>query len=160
VYEQLQRIPEVIFVPLGNGTLFIGIIKALEEFLRDGIIRHMPQIYAVQSENCAPFARAFAAGDRHIPPVQPSPTLAEGIAIGIPMRGDEILHYVYNHGVIVITAPENRILEARERLAAQGIYGEHTSAATYAAYLALCDARGELRDPLIPMCGAGLKSDH
>jgi hypothetical protein len=40
------------------------------------------------------------------------------------------------------------------------IYCEHTSTATYAAYLSYCDHHGPTRDSLIPMCGEGLKSDH
>jgi threonine synthase len=31
-YEQLQRIQANIVIPLGNGTLLIGIVKGLEEF--------------------------------------------------------------------------------------------------------------------------------
>ena len=46
-YEQLGRIPEHIFVPLGNGTLFIGVMKGLEELLVSGVIDHMPQVVAV-----------------------------------------------------------------------------------------------------------------
>ena len=45
IFEQLRRIPANIFVPLGNGTLFIGIVKALEEFLESGIIDKMPSDY-------------------------------------------------------------------------------------------------------------------
>lgn len=75
------------------------------------------------------------------------------------MRGEEILGYIYKYNIEVITAPENRILEARAMLAAKGIYIEHTTAATYAAYMKYCELNG--RTPaLIPMCGAGLKSDH
>ncbi len=54
VYEQLGRIPENIFIPLGNGTLFIGAIKELEELLAAGVIDRMPSIVAIQSENCDP----------------------------------------------------------------------------------------------------------
>lgn len=160
VYEQLMRIPENIFVPLGNGTLFIGIIKALEEFLCSGIIDKMPNITAVQSQFCAPFVKASEQNERHPAHIFPSPTMAEGIAIGVPMRGEEILEYIYKYNVKMITAPEDRILEARAVLAAKGIYCEHTTAATYAAYLEYCDLNGKLSDCLIPMCGAGLKSDH
>lgn len=92
--------------------------------------------------------------------VSPEPTLAEGIAIGVPMRGEEILEYVYKYHVQFIHAPEERILEAREILARKGIYCEHTTAANYAAYLEFCRQNGETRDCLITMCGAGLKSDH
>lgn len=162
VYEQLHRIPANLFVPLGNGTLFIGIMKALEEFLECGLIdrEHMPHVIAVQSENCAPFEKAFLSGSKKTKPVEVHPTLAEGIAIGVPMRGEEILRYVYRYGVEIVTAPEARILEARAALAAKGIYCEHTTAATYAAYLKYCEKHGRTPDSLIPMCGAGLKSDH
>ena len=159
VYEQLNRIPENIFIPLGNGTLFIGIIKALEEFLGSGIIDKMPHIIAVQSEYCDPFAKAVEIKDTKPVKVIPLPTMAEGIAIGEPMRGEEILEYIYSYNIEVITAPENRILEARALLATKGIFVEHTTAATYAAYMKYCDLKG--RTPaLIPMCGAGLKSEH
>lgn len=159
VYEQLGRIPENIFIPLGNGTLFIGIIKGLEEFIESGIIEKMPQITAVQSENCDPLAKATRSGINKPVEVKPEPTMAEGIAIGVPMRGEEILKYVYKYDIKIITAPENRILEAREALAKKGIYIEHTTAATYAAYLKLSELKGRIKDSLLPMCGAGLKSD-
>lgn len=160
VYEQLRRIPDHIFVPLGNGTLFIGVVKALEELLAGAVIEKMPHIVAVQSENCDPFVKAAHAGAVHPAKVSPSPTLAEGIAVGVPMRGDEILSYTYKHSIEMITAPESRILEARALLAQKGIYCEHTTAATYAAYLQYCELNGRTSDCLIPMCGAGLKSDH
>lgn len=160
VYEQLQRMPATLFVPLGNGTLLIGMVKGLEELLASGVIERMPRIVAVQSERCDPFVQAWRAGARHPAAVTPSPTLAEGIAIGVPMRGDEILAYVYEYGIEMITAPEDRILEARAALAAKGVYCEHTTAATYAAYWKYCAENGKPADCLLPMCGAGLKSDH
>ena len=119
----------------------------------------MPHIVAVQSGRRVPLARASAAGEKHPVQVRPSPTLAEGIAIGEPMRGEEILEYVYKHDIDVVTAPEDGILPARAALARRGIYCEHTTAATYAAYLAWCESKGRLPDSLIPLCGAGLKSD-
>ncbi len=160
VWEQLGRIPAHLFVPLGNGTLFLGMVKALEELLASDIIAKMPKVIAVQSERCDPLARAYEDGAPSPAQVTPLPTLAEGIAIGAPMRGEEILEYIYKYNIKVITAPEERILEARAALAGRGIYCEHTSAATYAAYLHWCEKRGRTYDCLIPMCGAGLKSDH
>lgn len=160
IYEQLGRIPANIFVPLGNGTLFIGIVKALEEFIDSGILDRMPNVIAIQSENCAPFCEAVKAGQKEPAVVSVKPTLAEGIAIGVPMRGEEILRYIYKYNITVITAPEDRIMEARGRLAQKGIYCEHTTAANYAAYLQYCSRYGRTPDSIIPMCGAGLKSDH
>ena len=128
--------------------------------MRSNAIAKMPRIIAVQSEQCDPFIQAIARGDRAPYTDSPRPTLAEGIAIGRPMRGQEILGLIDRYGVEVVHAPEGEILTARALLARGGVYCEHTTAATYAAYLEYCKTRGRLRDCLIPMCGAGLKSDH
>ena len=160
VYEQRGRIPRNIFIPLGNGTLFIGAVKGLEELLASGAIDSMPNIVAIQSESCDPFVRAAEKGEKVPAAVDLKPTLAEGIAIGRPARGEEILEYIYRHDVRLIRAPEDRILEARSLLAEKGIYCEHTTAANYAAYLKYCEVYGKTPDSLLTMCGAGLKSDH
>ena len=160
VFEQLRRIPENIVIPVGNGTLFFGVMLGLEHLLQSGCIDKMPQIIALQSENCDPLLRAWEQGGTEPADVSPLPTLAEGIAIGKPMRGREILKYAGRNGVRFVHVPENKILAARAALALKGIYCEHTTAANYAGYLAYCEKYGPTPDCLVTMCGAGLKSDH
>ncbi len=160
VFEQLGRIPSTLFIPVGNGTLFLGVMKGLEELLAAGAIERMPRVVAVQSEGCDPIGKAWGKGERRPAAVVPAPTLAEGIAIGKPMRGEAILDLIYRHGAEVVVAPEDGILDARSALAGKGIYCEHTTAATYAAYLDYRARKGPVSDCLLPMCGAGLKSDH
>lgn len=160
VYEQLHRIPDRLFVPLGNGTLFLGIIFGLEHLLASRCIDRIPKIIAIQSEHCAPFAEAKKHGLKEPPDVLPRPTLAEGIAIGKPMRGAEILEKICQYDIEIIEIPEDRILPAREILARKGIYCEHTTAGNFAAYQKYCELHGGAPDSLITMCGAGLKSDH
>ncbi len=160
VYEQLGRIPAHLFLPLGNGTLFLGVVKGLEHLLASGCIDRMPKIIAIQSERCAPFAGAVKTHSPVPAPVTPTPTMAEGIAIGVPMRGREILEAIYKYQMELVTVPEDRILEARSTLARQGIYAEHTTAANLAAYWNYCSQHGKTPDSLLTMCGAGLKSDH
>ncbi|MCI9458198.1 MAG: pyridoxal-phosphate dependent enzyme [Oscillospiraceae bacterium] len=161
VYEQLGRIPQNLFIPVGNGTLLLGVMKALEHFLASGILSPstLPHIFAVQSERCAPLLEAAAKKSPHPAAVIPSTTLAEGIAIGKPMRGEEILSYLYRFGGHIIPVPEEGILPARAELARKGIFCEHTTAATYAAYLKYVGENVRLEDVLIPICGAGLKSE-
>ncbi len=160
VYEQLHRIPENIFIPVGNGTLFLGAVLALEHLLKSSVIGKMPNIIAVQSESCAPIAIAAERGLHAAADVTPAPTLAEGIAIGKPMRGAEILEKIYEYDMKVVMIPEKEILPARAELARRGVYCEHTTAGNYAAYKKYCAAYGRTPDSLITMCGAGLKSDH
>ncbi len=160
VFEQLGRIPANLVIPVGNGTLYLGAVYALEELLRSGCIAEMPQIIAVQSENCDPLLRAADLGLAEPAEVTPAPTAAEGIAIGKPMRGAQILALARKYGVRFVHAPEAEILPAREELARAGIYVEHTTAANLAAYRHYCAQHGPTPDTLITMCGAGLKSDH
>ena len=160
MYEQLHRIPEHIVIPVGNGTLFLGVMHGLEELLAAGCIDKMPQIIALQTETCDPLLQAAERGLYEPADITPRETIAEGIAIGKPMRGSEILEYVRKYGVRFVHAPEDRIMDARAALAAKGIYCEHTTAANYAAYLEYCRRYGKTSDCLITMCGAGLKSDH
>ena len=150
VYEQLHRIPANLVIPVGNGTLFLGAMKALEELQTSGCIDAFPD----------PLLQAMEQGLDHPAAITPQPTIAEGIAIGQPMRGEEILAYARKHGVRFVHAPEDKILEARAFLAKKGVYIEHTTAANYAAYLRYCELYGPTPDTLITMCGAGLKSDH
>ncbi len=120
----------------------------------------MPRIIALQSERCDPLLQAAVRGGEEPAAVSPAPTIAEGIAIGRPMRGKEILALARKHDVRFVHAPEDQILAARASLARRGIYCEHTTAANYAAYLEYCRLYGKTSDCLITMCGAGLKSDH
>ena len=120
----------------------------------------MPEIIAIQSERCAPFAEAKKQGLKEPASVHSRSTLAEGIAIGQPMRGAEILELIYKYDIEIIEIPEEKILPARATLAAKGIYCEHTTAGNYAAYLKYQEIHGDASDSLITMCGAGLKSDH
>ena len=51
-------------IPVGNGTLFLGAVKALEHLLESGAIVSMPRILAVQSEKCDPLLKAAQEGSR------------------------------------------------------------------------------------------------
>ena len=88
------------------------------------------------------------------------PTIAEGIAIGKPLRAKEILAYAKKHDVTFITAPENRLLAWREAMAKKGFYIEHTTAANFVAWEKYCAEHPGATDVLITLCGAGIKSDH
>lgn len=159
IYEQLGRTPNYLFIPAGNGTLLIGAVLGLKHLVRSGLIETFPQIVVIQSAHCAPLAKAYEKEEIVPAQVTPKPTLAEGIAIGVPMRGKEMLQMIYEHHMHVITVEDVDILPARQALAQKGIYCEHTTAANYAAYVKYCEIYGQISDGLLTICGAGLKSD-
>jgi len=160
LYEQFGgRLPEVLVLPVGNGTLLMGAILALDELMGWNAITHYPLIIAVQAANCAPLAATFASGSAGVLTVETKPTLAEGIASAAPARGNEIIAAMRRVGGRFVTVSEREILEARDTLARRGLYVELTSAANHAGYLAAFGS-SSMEEAVIPLCGAGLKSAH
>ncbi|GII78239.1 threonine synthase [Sphaerisporangium rufum] len=161
IFEQLgQAAPATLVLPAGNGTLVIGAYLGFAGLRSAGLIDRLPRIVAVQAERCAPVARAFAAGRAETVPVEPAPTVAEGIAIGAPARGARMLEIVRATGGTVVTVAEAEVTAARAALARRGFWVEPTGAVAYAAARRLRVpgspyAEGEL---VVPLCGSGLKA--
>jgi threonine synthase len=175
LWEQLGVAPEAVIVPVGNGTLLLGAARGFRELRAAGLIDRAPTLIAVQSERCAPIARAWATGADEPVAVDAGQTAAEGIAIARPPRGAQILAAVRDSGGCVVEVAEAAIGPAQAQLARRGLFVEPTAALTWAAALlsrrhqALADvaAEGDGWDRarelaagrvVVPLCGSGLKS--
>lgn len=156
VFEGLGgRLPEVMYVPLGNGTLVLGLHLGLKDLRSLGRIASYPKVVAVQAEGCAPIHRAHALGAAVVDPVQNRGTAAEGIAIAAPVRGAQVLAALRELGAEVVVAPEARLSAAKAELAGRGFHVETTGAACWAAFRARPRIPGQT--VVLPLCGAGLK---
>lgn len=163
LFEQFgETLPDLLVLPVGNGTLLMGVALALKELKAWGLVDRIPLVIAVQAANCAPLASAYLAGSQDVHEVPSLPTLAEGIASARPARGAEILQAMRDMGGRFVTVTEDEILASRDALARKGVYVELTSAANHAGYLAALrqDAQLGLLKAVVPLCGAGLKSAH
>lgn len=158
LFEALGRMPETLFVPVGNGTLLLGVQLGLRDLGALGHIHRFPRVVAVQAEGCAPIHQAWTRGKVVVEPVPNEGTAAEGIAIAAPARGAQILAAIRELGGEVVVAPEAGIGPAKEALAARGFFVETTTAATYSAFLAAGGAAAFPGTVVLPLCGAGLKS--
>ncbi|MFD9337238.1 pyridoxal-phosphate dependent enzyme [Streptomyces sp. NPDC060028] len=159
IWEALGgHLPEVLVVPVGNGTLLLGAALAVEELARRGV--KPPALIAVQAAAVAPLASAFAAGAEDAEPVPQLPTLAEGIAIPAPPRARQILAAVRASGGTFLTVPDDRLRAARHDLARRGLFVEPTAAACWAAVGPTApDNPLQNRTAVLPLCGAGAKGD-
>lgn len=159
VWEDLGgRLPEVLVLPVGNGTLLLGAALAVAELHTAGLIDRRPALYAVQAAAVAPLAHAFAEGADDLPetaPVTAAPTLAEGIAVPRPPRARRILRAVRESGGGFLTVTDDQLRHARRDLASRGLYVETTAAAAWAAVRE--GALGQ-RTGVVPLCGAGAKT--
>lgn len=159
VCEQLGwSVPDTVILPAGNGTLLLGAAMGFRELAGMGIIRKIPRIIAVQAENCAPLARAFAINSTTLPSVENKGTLAEGIAITDPIRGTQILEEVRSSGGTFLAVTEAEIVASLEVMCRQGFYIEPTSAAVIAGaqrYATTSDSREVI---VTIFTGSGLKA--
>ena len=122
-------------VPVGNGTLLLGIARGFAELFQAGLVRREPALIAVQSERCAPLARAWSEGSDEPAEVTAGQTAAEGIAIPHPARGAQILAAVRHTGGCVVAVPEEAIAPAQAVLGRRGLFVEPTAALVWAAAL-------------------------
>lgn len=141
-------VPDYIFVPVGNGTMLLGVYKGFQE------LGSLPRIIAVQSSRCAPVYAEF----KGLPSLPQEPTAAEGIAVGSPRRMGEMLAAIKDSGGDIITVEDTQVLEVKDQLARMGIYCEPTAGAAPAGaikYFAGKPAGG--LNILVPLTGFGLK---
>jgi threonine synthase len=133
VVEQLGwRGPDTVVLPAGNGTLLLGAHIGFTELRDMGHIERVPRLVAVQSARCAPLCAAFAEGADGVASAVSEPTLAEGIAIALPMRGTQMLEAVRNTGGTCLAVSEEAILAAFRDAGRKGFCIEPTSAAVAA----------------------------
>jgi threonine synthase len=148
-------VPDVIVVPVGNGTMLLGAMLGFDELLLAGLADRRPHVIAVQSAACNPIERAFrdeaTDGGK-----QAAPTIAEGIAIAAPARGPQIVDALRSANATMAAVDDEQVVRACSELASAG--------AAWAAIDALGRDRlsslAEVADPVVvaPICGAGLKT--
>jgi threonine synthase len=163
LWEQLGgRLPAVLVLPAGNGTLVLGAYLACRELLTQGLISQLPRIAAVQAAACAPLASAFKRGLAAPDAADGKETIAEGIAIACPARGAQILAAIRDTGGTIVTVSDDQVHAAHAALAHAGLYVEPTAAVCWAALRAgLIDTGpvpGDRPRAVAPLCGSGLKS--
>jgi threonine synthase len=158
LWEQLGHVaPEALVLPVGNGTLLLGVYRGFRRLQQAGQIDRQPRLLAVQAAACPPIYQAFRDKRETVEPVIPDPTIATGIAIGQPARGAQILAAVRATGGAVLSVAEQEIEQARNHLARLGFYVEGTSAVAVAALpeLSQAPAPGPL---VVLLTGHGLKT--
>lgn len=159
VWEQLDwKAPDTIIVPVGNGTLLLGAYLGFGELLDAGMIREAPKIVGIQSSSCAPLVKAFREGLKKIPSLHPQETLAEGIAIAEPVRGEQIVEAVRKSGGGFISVDDEELKESLRWTWKKGFYIEPTSAATVAGIFQYLENSDPEEIIVSVLTGHGLKA--
>lgn len=156
---QLGCAPGTVLVPTGQGGFVLGLLRGFGALQTAGQITKVPQMIAVQAAACAPLWALAAYGADGLRFVAEGETVAEGIRVLHPLRGDAVLREVERSGGSFVAAEESDILPARDELAKRGFYVENTSAVVWAALKQLLHRNASLPDPVaLVLTGSGLKN--
>jgi threonine synthase len=161
IVEQLGgAVPARVLLPVGQGTMLLGLAKGFRELLVARRIAHVPQLIAVQSDLCAPIYEAFQGGLTRMPDVPASPRiLAEGIATVSPLRWRVIMNVVRESAGEVVRVPDRAIPSGLSQLGRLGLFVEPTSATVLLALDQLRERRAVLDGTSVMiLTGSGLKA--
>ncbi len=153
--EQLGTVPGAVVCPVGQGGLLLGVARGFEAMTAAGIIPRMPKMIGVQAHACAPIWAVFSSGADGLAMVTEGTTVAEGIRILHPVRGDAVLTAVERSGGRMLAFDDEAIVHGAEVLARTGLWVEPTSAVVWPA---LVEALDQLPDPVVAiLTGSGFK---
>jgi len=155
LFEQLGQGPGTLVLPVGQGTLLLGAHLGFQAMARQKVIQKIPQFIGVQARACAPLWAVHQAGMAGLGWVQEGNTLAEGIRIVNPLRGDAILKTVEGTGGGFEVVEESEISQGSQALAERGFFVEPTSAVIWSA---LMRRLPDLPEPVVAvLTGSGFK---
>jgi threonine synthase len=158
IVEVLEDGIEHVVLPVGNGSLLIGMVRGYQELKEAGIISNIPKFHGVQAQAVRPVIAALNGEDWSHDDVQP--TNASGIAVSKPPRLAEMLEAIKSTNGSGVTVSEESLVEWQKRLSSsEGVFAEMTSAGAFAGLEKLIES-GEIEsgaNVLIPVTGSGLK---
>ena len=157
VVEQLGQAPGAVVLPVGHGTLLLGVARGFAAMREAGAIDRRPRLVAAQAAACAPLWAVHQGGGEALAWVREGPTRAEGIRIVQPLRGDAVLSAIEENGGTIVAIDEPSIAQGEAELARLGFYVEPTSAVVWGALAATLTS---LPDPVVViLTGSGLKAE-
>jgi threonine synthase len=159
IYQQNRwRVPDVIFVPVGDGVILSGVYKAFHDLKAAGLIARLPRLVCVQAARSDAIHRYIQTGKCRS--ARRPNTIADSISVSVPSNAHMARRAVIESRGFSITVSDREILLAQRILAEKtGVFAEPASASTVAALKKL--ERSELLDPkeqiVLLLTGHGLK---
>lgn len=160
VWEQLGRdVPDVVVVPVGDGTTLSAISKGFRELIACGVSTRIPRLLGVQAEGCQPLKRVWA-GEKPIPAAG---TIADGINVSHPINGITAVRDVRESRGAFVVVSDDAIRTAISTLSHDGgVLAEPAAAAAFAALQPALQSGLISADEriVVLITGSGMKTLH
>ena len=120
-------------VPVGDGPTLVALDKGFAELVSCDLATRQPRLVGVQSEHCQPLVRAWHGAAAGPADLDPTATIADGIAVVRPAVGKAVLDVVSRGGGGMVAVGEGALLNAVATLAGKaGVGAEPAGAAALA----------------------------
>ena len=160
LFEQMGRkVPDAIYVPVGDGCIIAGVAKGFIDLMKAGITDRMPRIICCQSEQSAAISNALNEGDYS---EFNATTRADSISVGLPANGRMAVKYIKQSKGWAVTVSDNDILDSQLELTSMaGVLAEPAAACAYASLKKdtehLKNELGEDATVVVLLTGTGFK---
>jgi threonine synthase len=143
VWEQLgRRIPDAMIVPVGDGPTLVALDKGFGELVSCGLATRRPRLIGVQAEHCQPLVRAWLGEVADPAELDPSATVADGIAVLRPAIGEAVLDVLRRGGGGMVAVTDDALLRAVTTLTGKAGVGAEPAGAAALAGLETAIERG------------------
>jgi threonine synthase len=158
IFEQLKlKIPDCIFVPVGDGVIISSVYKGFEDLLLLNIIDRIPKIVAVQAAKSDNLVRNIGKKEFVI---KPSTTIADSISVDIPRNFYMAQQFIQKYEGEALTVSDEEILNASTILSKNtGIFSEPAAVTAFAGLISY-QKSGKIASKssnVVLLTGSGLK---
>ena len=130
LFEQLGQVPDMVFVPVGDGCILAGVYKGFRDLAQLGYSDTLPKIVGVQAQTSDALFRAFHSGEFTSTPTS---TVADSICVDVPRNGAHALSMLKAYGGQMMTVSDQEIIDAQSLLSrTSGLFTEPAGAAAFA----------------------------
>ncbi len=135
LYNQLGcRVPDVVYVPVGDGVIISGVCKGFADLVQAGLAQRLPVVVAVQAEGSNAIARSFR--ERRELVLARASTIADSLSVASPACGRMALAWLARTAGRAVEVTDAQISAAQAELAREaGAFVEPSSAAAWAGFL-------------------------
>lgn len=157
------RPPDFVVVPVSSGGHFLGLVRAFEDLLLEGLAESIPVFVGVQAAGCSPLVRAFNENLARYERLERVETVAHAISNPAPPAGNSVLLKLREHHGLMVSVSDEEMIRTRSLLAGtEGLLCQLESASAAAALAKLAGAGLISKDQVavLVITGSGLKLDH
>ncbi|MDD3671865.1 MAG: pyridoxal-phosphate dependent enzyme [Sphaerochaetaceae bacterium] len=125
-----KALPDIIYVPVGDGCIFAGVYKGFYDLREAGLIDKIPHLVCVQSDSSHAISQAWRT--RKFESVKAT-TQADSINVSLPANGRMAVRYIDESNGWAIEVSDSELFDAQRELAKEsGIFVEPAAACAWA----------------------------